>query len=451
MTPQNTQPSPADIVAITASDARPESRIELLLDDGGRTPALRRTLTAIVGLTAIFIAWAVLARVDELARARGEIQPGGHIQILQTEEGGSIVNLMVKEGDQVKAGQAIAEFAATDLDKSKAQADIKLNAVMIDRERILAILENRNPDFTKFAKDYPLLVDQARVSYKEQITNRDAALMAKRGEAAQQESLLAGAEREKDLIAREVQEARNWLSRLEAGTRKGVVSELSLSQSRQQVTSREERQSEVVARVESIKKNIGSVNAEINRLRADFNQQLSLELSKLTEQYRELLAERQALDERQGRALIKSPVDGVVMGLPQTSVGAVIPAGGTVAEIVPTDQEVIMETMVMPRDIGFVKVGQRASVKIDSFDAARFGSVEGTVKRVSPTSTKMKENGMPFYKVEIALATPYVSNEKHRLIPGMTGEADIATGRKSVMQFLLKPIFLASDTAFHER
>lgn len=105
----------------------------------------------------------------------------------------------------------------------------------------------------------------------------------------------------------------------------------------------------------------------------------------------------------------------------------------------------------MPRDIGFVKVGQRASVKIDSFDSARFGSIEGTVKRVSPTSTKMKENGMPFYKVEIDLAKPYVGNEKHRLIPGMTGEADIATGRKSVMQFLLKPIFLASDTAFHER
>jgi adhesin transport system membrane fusion protein len=110
-----------------------------------------------------------------------------------------------------------------------------------------------------------------------------------------------------------------------------------------------------------------------------------------------------------------------------------------------------MEVMVLPRDIGFIKEGQRASVKLDSFDSARFGAVEGHVKRVAPTSTKMKENGAPFYKVEVALAKPFVGAENHRLMPGMTGEADIATGRKSVMQYLLKPIFLASDTAFHER
>ena len=440
-----------DIVSVTAGDNRPAASIEALMDSGGQTRALRRTLIGIVVLVAVFLVWSIVAQVDELARARGEIQPGGHIQVLQTEEGGSIVKLFVKEGDSVKAGDSIAEFAATNLAKEREQAEIKINALAIDRERMLAILENRKPDFGPYAKDYPLLVEQGKVSYLAQVANRDAALAAKRSEAGQQSSLLEGLERDKRLIAREIQEAKDRLRRLEEGARKGVVTQISLSEARQQVASLEGREADLAARAEATKNTIGGVGAESSRMRAELNQQLGLELGKVTEQYRELLAEKKALDERQGRILLKAPVDGVVMGLPQTAQAAVIPPGGVVAEIVPTGMDVVMEVMVSPRDIGFVKVGQRASVKIDSFDSARFGSIEGEVKRVAPTSTKPKENGMPFYKVEVALANPFVGSVEHRLTPGMTGEADIATGRKSVMQYLLKPIFLSADTAFHER
>jgi HlyD family secretion protein/adhesin transport system membrane fusion protein len=446
----NQQKQP-DIVSITAGDNRPDVGIEALLDSGGQTRTLRRTLFGVVGLVAVFLVWSVLAQVDELSRARGEIQPGGHVQVLQTEEGGSIVRLFVKEGDRVKAGDPIAEFATTNLVKDLEQADIKINSLAIERERMLAVLENRKPDFGPYAQDYPLLVEQAKVSYLAQVANRDAALAAKRSEAGQQSSLLGGLERDKRLIAMELREAQERLRRLEDGARKGVVTQISLSEARQQLAALEGRQADIESRAEATKGSIGGVDAETSRIRAELNQQLGVELGKITEQYRELVAEKKALEERQGRSRIKASMDGIVMNLPQTATGAVLPPGGVVAEIVPSEGEVVMEVMVTPRDIGFVKLGQRASVKIDSFDSARFGAVEGEVKRVAPTSTKMKENGMPFYKVEVALATPYVGSAEHRLSPGMTGEADIATGRKSVMQFLLKPIFLSADTAFHER
>jgi adhesin transport system membrane fusion protein len=444
----NTTP---DIAAITAADNRPDQRIETLLDDGGRTRNLRRTLLGIVVLVGIFVVWALLAQIDELARARGEVQPGGHVQVLQSQEGGTIVKLHVKEGDSVKAGQVIADFATTDIEKLRTQTAIKLNSLAIDRERMLAVLENRKPDFSKYEKDYPMLAKQGEVTYREQIASRDAALTAKRSEGGQQGAMLEGAQRDTQLIEREISEAKERLARLEEGARKGVVTQLALSDARQQVTSLEERLSDIRARAAGTRSSLGGNSAEVARVRADFNQQLSMELSKLTEQYRELQAESAALEERKGRIEIKSPVVGIVMNLPQTSEGAVVPPGGVVAEIVPTGQDIVMEVMVTPRDIGFVKEGQRAYVKVDSFDSARFGSVEGRVKRVAPTSTKLKENGASFYKVEIALSTPYVGARTHRLIPGMTGEADIATGRKSVMQFLLKPVFTASDTAFHER
>lgn len=439
------------IVTATAGDTRAPIHLETLLADQGQTRTLRRTLAGIVGLALVLLGWTLVAQVDELARARGEVQPSGRVQVLQTQEGGRILKLYVKEGDSVKAGQLIADFASTDIEKLRTQTDIKLNSMSIDRERMLAVLENRKPDFSSFVQAYPLLVKQAQTTYREQIASRDAALASKRSEGGQQGAQIAGADRDQGLIEREIGEARSRLSRLEEGARKGVVTQLALSDARQQLASLEERLSDVTARAAGTRSALGGSSADVARVRADFNQQLSLELSKTTEQYRELQAERQALEARAGRVDIKASIDGIVMGLPQTAEGAIVQAGGTVAEIVPTGEDIVMEVMVLPRDIGFVKEGQRASVKIDSFDSARFGAVEGKVKRVAPTSSRMKENGQPFYKVEVALASPFVGSQAHRLIPGMTGEADIATGHKTVMQYLLKPIFLASDTAFHER
>lgn len=440
-----------NIVTVAASDNRPPINIDTLLDDRGQTRTMRRTLGGIVAGVLVLLAWAIIAQVDELARARGEVQPGVRVQVLQSRMGGTINKLLVKEGDTVKAGQVLIDFSTTDYDKLKVQTDTKIAALEIDRERMLAVLENRPPNLAKYENDYPLLVKEAKITYREQLASRDAAIAAKRAEGAQQGALISGAEKDKTLIERQIAEAKDRLSRLEEGARRGVVTQLALSDARQQVTSLEERLSETTVRASGMRSSVGGVGADMARVRADFNQQLSQELSKVTEQYRELLAERNAVDSRLARSDITSPIDGVVMNLPQTQEGAVIAPGGVVAEVVPLGQELIMEVMVQPRDIGFVKEGQRASVKIDSFDSARFGSVDGHVKRVAPTSTKMKENGAPFYRVEVALAQSFVGAESHRLMPGMTGEADIATGRKSVIQYLLKPIFLASDTAFHER
>lgn len=446
-----TQPQDTpQIITVTAGDDRPEVRIEALLEDGGQSRGLRATLLAIVLLVIAFLVWAVFAQVDELARARGELQPSGHIQILQSEEGGTILDLYVREGDRVGAGQPIANFAATTLAKEKAQAEIKIGALSVERERLLALLENRDPDFSPYT-DFPLLVEQARIGYRTQLASRNAMLSAKQSEGTQQTSLLAGAREEETILERELAEARDRLRLLEEGANKGVVRKLDLTDARQQISSIEQRRAELLARAKGMTSTIGGVDAEVAQLVADFDRELSKTLSETTEQLRELKAELASLEAREDRVDLESPIEGIVINLPQTSEGAVIPPGGVVAEIVPTDGEVLMEAMVAPRDIGFVKEGQRASVKIDSFDAARFGSVQGQVKRVAPTSTKRKEDGMPFYKVEIDLAQNYVGAPEHRLIPGMTGEADIATGRKSVMQFLLKPVFMAADTAFHER
>lgn len=439
-----------EIRSFGASDNRAAARIEVLLDENSRSRNLRRTLIGIVVLVGIAIAWAVIAQVDELARARGEVRLGGRVQALQSEYGGTIVKLRVREGDNVKAGQIIADFSASDIDKLLKQATIKYNALAIDRERLLALESGRRPDFSKYASDYPLLVAQAEISYREMVADRDAADSSKRSEGMQSSAMLAGALRDVDLIEREIAENQIRLARLEEGARKGFVTKNSLTEARLQAIALEQRLSAATTQIASLQGLLGGNKSELSRIRADFNKQVSLELGKITETYRDVEAEIKALEDRNERLHVRAPIDGRIMNLPQTLIGAVIGPGQVIAEVVPYGQDVFMDVKVSPRDIGFVQVGQRAYVKIDSFDSARYGMVEGKVRSLAPTSTKSERDEPPFYRVEIVLSKPFVGNSSRRLLPGMTGEADIATGRKSVMQFLLKPLFTAADTAFHE-
>ncbi|MCR9222398.1 MAG: HlyD family type I secretion periplasmic adaptor subunit [Alphaproteobacteria bacterium] len=422
-----------------------------MLTDGGQSRQLRLTLAAIVLLVAGLIGWAIVAEVDELARARGEVQPAGNIQTLQSEEGGTIVRLYVEEGAAVREGDVVAEFVAADIESLIAQRDVKSNALSIQRETMEALIDERDPDFSPYEERFPDLVEQASDAYQSRLAGLQAGLEAKRSEISARETTLAGAREQARLIAQEAVEAQNRLDRLQEGVDRGVVPLNRLSEVRQQVVALEERRADALSRASSAESEIAGLNQELIQLTSEFRTTLSQDMSEVTEQIEELSAEMTALQERRGRIELTATVDGIVMDLPETREGAVVAPGGVVARIVPTREEVVMAVMVPPRDIGFVREGQAAMVKIDSFDSARFGVVDGTVRFVAPTSTKRERDGAPFYEVEIALAKPYVGSQEHRLMPGMTGEADIATGRKTVMQYLLKPLFLASDTAFHER
>jgi multidrug efflux pump subunit AcrA (membrane-fusion protein) len=357
-------------------------------------------LLAVALLAVVLLAWLVVAKVDELAKARGEVQPLGRIQAVQSEEGGTVTELLVREGDSVRAGQTIAVLAEINVDKELDKATKQRTAFSVDLERQNAFIQGRQPDFSNFA-DRPKLQAAGRSLYESQVASRNAG-------------------------AREAAELRAELARFEEGVRRGVISEIRASETRQRLASIEARQQEQFA--------------EAKR-----------EQGKLLEAIAELDSEIEALQKRRLRAEVVAPIDGIVKSLPSTRAGVVIQPGGVVAEIVPTGETLIVEAMVSPRDIGFVRVGQPTLVKVDSFDYSRFGAVDGSVKRVSPESDKMPQTGAPFYKVEIALSKEYVGDERRRLLPGMTVEVDITTGRKSILEYMLKPVFVGIDSAFHER
>jgi membrane fusion protein, adhesin transport system len=165
----------------------------------------------------------------------------------------------------------------------------------------------------------------------------------------------------------------------------------------------------------------------------------------------ELKATQAAYQSRSADIEVKAPVDGVVQKISETPIGTVIPPGGTVCEIVPAGG-VLIQARVSPRDIGFVRLDQDAIVKSDAFDYSRYGSIPGKVVRIAPSSTVGGPGQTPYFQVEIEMARPNVgTNEAHVVTPGMTGEATILTGEKTIFQYLLKPIYTTLDTAMRER
>ena len=166
-------------------------------------------------------------------------------------------------------------------------------------------------------------------------------------------------------------------------------------------------------------------------------------------QVRETIAK---LQDRVRRLDITAPTRGIVKGLTTRTIGAVIGPGELIVEIVPLDDVLVAEVRISPRDIGHLRIGQSANVKVTTYDPARFGVVEGRLKRVS-ASTFKDEEGEPFYKGIIELSQAFVGSDPDRnpVLPGMVVDADIVTGSKSLMQYLLKPVYRGLDSAFRER
>jgi adhesin transport system membrane fusion protein len=187
-------------------------------------------------------------------------------------------------------------------------------------------------------------------------------------------------------------------------------------------------------------------------LERQFRAEALLELSRTMGELAALKQSMPALKDRVSRTEIRSPMKGVVNRVFISTTGGIVKPGEPIVEVVPVDDELVVEAMVLPKDIGFVKLGQPASVKITAYDYSIFGSMQGTVRRISADAVP-NEKGEAFYLVRIETATKAIEalDKKLPIQPGMQSQVDIITGQKTILQFLSKPIVAMRENAFRER
>lgn len=234
--------------------------------------------------------------------------------------------------------------------------------------------------------------------------------------------------------------------------KEGLASKISYLDAKRSMNTARGELADLVSERERATQAIKESQSRLDEIETDFREQA---LAELSESANELIQVEEALiqaRDRVRRLKIVAPVRGIVKGLNIHTVGGVIPPGEIITEIVPLDKELVIEGKIQPRDVGHVRIGQPVTVKVTTYDFARFGGISGELKDVS-ASTFLDEQGEPYYKGIVELDRNYVGNDpaQNRVMPGMTVQADIKTGKKTLFEYLLKPVYSSVSTAFRER
>ncbi|MCM8531167.1 MAG: HlyD family type I secretion periplasmic adaptor subunit [Lentisphaeraceae bacterium] len=415
----------------------------------------KKAISIVISLITIFICcgiyWAATTSIDEVTKTHGQVIPVGNLQILQSLEGGQITELFCEEGDIVEEGQQLFAFdpvhASTELNTLKT----KHLGLQIKSELLKAFVQERKPDFSNLEQKYHHLIEEER----EELMGRNKALFSaikvemKRADEIKEK--IKGIDRELPALRRQAAADKEILKMYEDLEKSDSVSKLEILNARKQEAEVSNKLISAQNNLKGLKGQLDSVQANIDKIKRSYfsealqiRSQVLIDLAQVDEEIKESSAKLE-------KNTLKSPISGIIKSLPRNSIGAVIPPGGIVAEIVPINTGYSIEIKISPKDIGFIKEGQKTQVKLDTYDFSRYGSIEGTITRISPT-TFSEERGGLYYKGWVKPTQNYLGKVKeHKLLPGMTSEVDIITGNKTVFQYLLKPIYTTLESGLHER
>lgn len=424
----------------------------VILEEAGSSSLIRIAMITIGIVICAFLAWAAVTHVDEVAATSGEVIPAGKVQTIQHLEGGIIKEILVEDGALVDEGQVLLRMdpaqPLADLDQQRA----RLVSLQMQAERLRAVGEGREPDFSGFDEEYAdMVADQLDIyeSTMKAMENRRAVLL---DQIEQRKTELSVFREQEDTLLRNLQILEEELAMRESLYKKGLTSKMVFLEVQRDVNDAIGELAKVTSERKKTREALNEARNRLAQLETDEREKALNEMGKVASEMAQLRESIRRTQDRVSRLQVRAPTRGIVKGLQANTVGGVIPPGGVLMEIVPLDKELIVETRITPRDVGHVRIGQPVTVKVTTYDFARYGGITGELRDVSAT-TFLNEDGEPYYKGIVALDRSYVGAdpERNRVMPGMTVQADIHTGDKTVLEYLLKPIYTSVNQGFRER
>lgn len=424
-----------------------------IVEESGISAVSRAAVIIVSAVVAAFIVWASFMRIDEVAVTFGTAVPSRSVQVVQHLEGGIVREILVEDRAMVEAGQVLVRLDPIQASAELEQAQSRRAGLAIKSERLRAFVDNRQPDFSPFAAKYaPMVADQQdmlRANGERWSSQRkvfEEQIMQKREEIRAAQNQQRSAEEQLKLVSEEV-------GMREQLYNSGYSSKVDFYAVRRQRAAVEAELSRLKGQEATAAKALEELAKRISDLDNNIRQDALGELGTVAAELAQVEESMSRLLDRVNRLEIISPAKGFVQNLKAKTVGAVVPAGGMLMEIVPVDDELLVETRISTRDVGHLHSGQKVIIKVASYDFVRFGSVEGTLRDISATTYVDEKDNQPYYKGWVLLEHPYVGKTEgqNRILPGMTVQADIITGDKTLLQYLLKPLQASFSQAFRER
>ena len=385
------------------------------------------------------ISWAFFSELDQVVTAESKIIPYDKLQTVQHYEGGIVDKIFIKNGDSVKAGTALFELNSTESDGSYQIRKNELLSLAAKIKRLEALVSDRSLNFNeaKF-KEIPAVIQAERLLYLSYKSQLKSTIEALREQQLQRQVEFETANKQLFLI----KEEKILIQKL---VEKGLETRIELIKIDKAFNEAEQRS-------RAAESGIKEINSKIILTKQESQSNLLSDLSKSMTELRQLEKSLPTFANKLDRTILRSPIDGIVNRVLINTVNGVIKSGEPVVEIVPKSNKITFEAQVLPSDIGFVKVGQIASIKMSTFDYAIYGGLSGVVSLVGSDSVT-DSRGLNYYLVRIDLVDNRFksSNKNLELISGMTAQADIITGKRSVLSYLSAPITKTLSTAFKEK
>ena len=417
----------------------------------------RLTIFLIVGLLVSFVVWASFAEVDELARGEGKIIPLSKTQIIQSSESGIVQEIAVRLGERVSKGQLLIRLDDTSTSSSLEETQARLNSYSAK----VARLDIELSDVLTGSYQCPASIDEDNLS----ICDDEIELLKVRRENFQKkyDVLAIRAQQKMDELNRASTQLLGMTELLDAlGKERDKIaplvernlhSELSLIQLDRQIVEQKAEIRTLEQEIPLLKSSIQEARLQQEEHEIQFKQEARRERNETLAEMSVLSATVRGASDRVRRTDILSPVEGEVNTLEVNTIGAFVQPGTAVAGIVPTTEKLLVEAKMSPKDIAFILPGQEALIKLSAYDFSIFGGIKGIVSNVSADSIVDQDTGETYYNVRVETEDTQIGKdgESYEIRIGMVGSVDVLTGRKTVLEYLLKPIIKARSEALTER
>lgn len=445
--PRQPGATPLHLPGDPTSDWEAESNWAMLQQEPLRARAVTYSAAA---ASALLVAWAAVAPIDEVTRGQARVVPTMQLQVAQSVDGGVVAQLLVKEGERVEAGQLLLRVDATRFVSDMMESRAAVLALEAKRLRLEAL--TRGEPFRptpELLREVPDIVAQERRLYESRHDELRAQAGILHNQLAQRAQELNEVRARREQADRGLELAVRELNTTRPLQASGAVSEVEILRLEREVSRLRGDREQLGAQILRVQAAIGEASRRIEEVQLTARNEMSAQLSEVMSKLSTLNQGGVALEDRVKHADVKSPVRGTVKRLLVNTVGAVVPPGKELVEIVPLDDALLLEAQIHPKDIAFLRPGQKATVKFTAYDYSVYGGMDAEVVSIGADSVTDKE-GRAYYLVRVRTDKPNLGKDLP-IIPGMVAQVDILTGKKTVLAYLMKPVLRAKANALRER
>ncbi len=410
-------------------------------------------LYSIAGILVVFLLWANFATLEEVSRGDGQVIPSSEIQIIQSLEGGIVESFPVKTGELVKKGQVILHLRNEQFKSDLSASEQKYYGILTTVVRLQAEADEKPLEFSEdVTKRVPDSVRAERDAYNANRKQQEGQLAVLDQQRSQRQQEVAELKRRISDISSVLSLAQEERAMVAPMVERGAANKMELLQLDRQIAQQRAELNGLRLALPRSETAVKEADERINELKSGFRANAQRELAEKTIEMNTVRETMSAHRDRTDRSEIRAPMDGIVKDIKISTVGGVARAGEPIMEIVPVDDLLVVEGRIKPSDIAFITVGQKAVVRLSSYDFSIYGAMEGKVTDIGADSFT-NDKGESFYRIRVETnAEKLRKGEKEFDIKsGMQATVDVITGEKTVMQYLLKPFIKASQTALRER